>query len=175
MQNISSVDIDKKNLDYLIHPCVGCGFCCIKGKCEAGQRLYPSADPCPALIWDKIKNRYLCNLMTLPGNIGLLYRLELYAGEGCCCNLNTWRKDIKNRTSSDIKEELFSLDPLFQKFLHYLSKEFISSDIIYLCLSGLKNELIKDGIKPDQAKKIVNLINHKIKSSRSKMSESFMG
>ena len=158
-----------------VKPCVGCGFCCIKSKCAAGQRLYKSADICPALIWSDSESRYYCDLMTLPGNIGFQYREELYAGAGCCCNLNTWRKDVKPRATSNNEDGFISLDPLFQKFLNHLSKEFISSDVMYLALLGLKHELIKDGNDEEKIQKILELIIHKFKSSRSKFTETFIG
>ena len=94
--------------DLKVKPCVGCGFCCITAKCSAGQRLYPSAKTCPALLWSDEKNRYYCDLMSLPGNIGFEYRKELYAGEGCCAGLNSWRNDIKNRTKINPEIEIFS-------------------------------------------------------------------
>lgn len=164
-----------KDQELITQPCVGCGFCCLKAKCSAGQRLYPSATPCPALIWDENKNRYICDLMTLPGSIGFQYREELHANKGCCCNLNSWRKDVKNRTTFNSENDFLSLDPLFQKFLNHLSKEFISSDVIFLTLSSLLAELVRDGLDQEKAKKIVNLIHHKFKNSRSKNSENFMG
>jgi hypothetical protein len=157
-----------------VFTCVGCGFCCIKAKCAAGQRLYPSADICPALIWSEKDNRYFCNLMLLPGNIGLEYRKELYVGAGCCSNLNSWRKDIKNRTKIE-KKEISSLDPLFQKFLHHLGKEFISSDCFYLALYGLQGELISEGNAIEETKNLMKLIQHNFKNSRSKFNEEFMG
>ncbi len=157
-----------------VFTCVGCGFCCTKAKCAAGQRLYPSADICPALIWSEKDNRYFCNLMLLPGNIGLEYRKELYVGAGCCSNLNSWRKDIKNRTKIE-KKEISSLDPLFQKFLHHLGKEFISSDCFYLALYGLQGELISEGNAIEETKNLMKLIQHNFKNSRSKFNEEFMG
>jgi len=154
-------------------PCVGCGFCCIKTKCAAGLRLFGSSDICKALNWSEEENRYFCKLMQIPGKMGTSYREELYVGAGCCCGLNSWRQDIKNRTV--IKEENKNLDPLFQKFLHCLGREFISGDIMYLALSTLEDELIKDGMEKAEIENICKLIVHNFKNSRSRFNEAFMG
>jgi hypothetical protein len=163
-----------KTNDIKFYKCVGCGFCCIQAKCAAGQRLYPSADVCPALTWSDSDNRYFCDLMTIPGKIGFEYRQELYEGAGCCSNLNSWRNDVKNRSKIK-KEEICSLDPIFQKFLHQLGREFMSSDCFYLALYGLQGELISEGNDIEETKNLMKLIQHNFKNSRSKFNEEFMG
>jgi len=78
--------------------CIGCGFCCIQATCGAGLKLYGSQSTiCDALIWDNNNNRYYCKLMQLDGDQGFFYRQELYAGAGCCSNMNSWRLDVKKR------------------------------------------------------------------------------
>ena len=78
--------------------CVGCGYCCIKAKCVASERLYPNAKICPQLKW--LGDRYICGLMTLPGSTGEFYRRELAANEGCSSGLNSWRQDIRRRDNN---------------------------------------------------------------------------
>jgi len=80
-----------------IRPCVGCGYCCIKSKCMVGIRLYPNLNPCLSLVWSESKNRYMCDLMSIPGIIGNKYREELYEGAGCFSGLNTWRLNVIKR------------------------------------------------------------------------------
>jgi hypothetical protein len=77
--------------------CIGCGYCCIEARCIASIRLHPSTKECPELRWDENKNRYVCKLMQLPGDLGAVYRRELYVNAGCCSPLNTWRNDVKFR------------------------------------------------------------------------------
>jgi len=59
----------EKQFEIKTKPCVGCGFCCINSRCIASQRLYKSADICPALIWSDVDNRYYCNLMMIEGSV----------------------------------------------------------------------------------------------------------
>ena len=68
-------------------PCVGCGFCCMKTPCGLSRLLFDKRD-CPALHWQD--SRYVCDLASV-------YPAELRIGAGCCCNLNTWRRDVRNR------------------------------------------------------------------------------
>lgn len=155
-----------------VKTCVGCGFCCLKAICEVGARLYgPGVTQCPALEWKE--SRYVCKLMELPGDQGLAYRLELYAGEGCCAGLNTWRQDVKDRTS-EIKTEIYHLDPVFQTFLHCLGREFVSGDLMYLVLSSMAYKLENEGWTKESALKVCNNIMMLFKQNRSKMVEGFM-
>jgi hypothetical protein len=83
----------------VIKPCIGCGFCCVQAMCVAGRYLHPELDDqvvCPELHWNG--QRHVCLLMEQPGIAGERYRQGLYAGEGCCSNLNSWRREpLKNR------------------------------------------------------------------------------
>jgi hypothetical protein len=157
-----------------VKPCVGCGFCCIKSKCAAGQRLYKSSDICNALIWSEKENRYHCDLMQLPGILGETYREELYAGEGCCAGLNSWRQNVIKRT--DVKEDkINNLDPLFQAFLRSMGREMISGDALFLMISGFESELEKKMIPKNEIDEIKKLIIYHIKNSRNTKFDSFIG
>jgi hypothetical protein len=114
------------------YECIGCGFCCYKAKCVAGQRLYSSATICPLLLWNG--QRYVCDLMSIPGNVGFAYRKELYAGEGCCMNLNTWRQNIKERNEISQKKVKLLIAKEFQIFLYCLGREWLSKDVFILLL-----------------------------------------
>lgn len=166
---------EKKIDNIKIKKCVGCGYCCITAKCAAGARLYPSSKICNALIWSKEENRYLCDLMRLPGNIGRDYREELYAGEGCCSNLNSWRQDVKNRNINNNNMKMLSLDPIFQIFLHSLGSQFMSSESIKLTLYGMESIMLKNGMDKDEARKTINLIWNNFKNSRPSFQKEFMG
>jgi len=157
------------------NPCVGCGFCCIKAKCVAGSRLYKSSDICNALVWREDQKRYICDLMTLPGIIGEGYRKELYAGEGCCSNLNSWRNDVIKRTEDKKQINLNNIDPLFQMFLRAMGREMMSGDKIYLILCGMEYELKNRNFPDNEIKDIKNLIIHHIKNNRNTMFDSFIG
>lgn len=71
--------------------CVGCGFCCIKTPCDVARRIYGPISECPKLRWNG--ERYVCELVELPGQLGEDYRKELHIGAGCCAGLNSWRGD----------------------------------------------------------------------------------
>jgi len=76
--------------------CVGCGYCCIKSPCVLGQMWYGSepTERCPGLVWKK--SRYVCKLIEEHPNDDSLKK-ELSVGEGCCCGLNSWRRNVKKR------------------------------------------------------------------------------
>jgi len=160
--------------EFKTKPCVGCGFCCIKSKCSAGQRLYKSADVCPALIWSEEKKRYYCDLMILPGMVGEGYRKELYAGEGCCSNLNSWRNNVIER---EVKKENKpnNIDPLFQMFLRAIGREMISGDKLCLIISGLEHELKLKNTPDSEISDIKKLITYHLKNNRNTMFDSFIG
>jgi len=82
-----------------VKPCVGCGYCCVKTPCWVAQRIYGnSLKHCPELKWVEDEQRHVCRLMTLHEPLGSDYKL--FAGEGCCASLlNSWRTDIRNRTT----------------------------------------------------------------------------
>lgn len=73
--------------------CVGCGYCCKQAMCFVGQyAIGRSYKKCPFLIWSE--DRYLCKLA-----IGSKkYAHRILAGVGCCSPLNTWRRDVKERS-----------------------------------------------------------------------------
>lgn len=159
-----------------IRSCVGCGFCCIKTPCDAARRIYGSVKECPDLIWNKDENRYICRLMTLDGELGIKYRLELYAGEGCCCGLNSWRNEVKPRRGRDLPQPTrYKMDVPFSTFVRALSREFISKDDVYLSLMRMKSELEKNGFCEDEIESIIKeFIYHFNENISSQMSE-FMG
>jgi len=157
-----------------IDECIGCGFCCFKAKCGAAVRLYTSAEVCPALEWNEDRKRYICMLMQLPGNLGEIYRKELYAEEGCCMNLNSWRKDVQKRREIEWKHKGVVIPKIFQMFLASLGREWISQDALYLTVLRFQQDLIKDGYVEAEAKEIGKLIAHYLKSNRPSMVESFM-
>ena len=159
------------------YECVGCGFCCFKAKCGAAVRLYTSAEICPALEWSESRKRYICSLMTLPGQLGPEYRKELYAGEGCCMNLNSWRKDVQKRREIERKNltsEAPVIPKIFQMFLASLGKEWISQDALYLATMRFHEDLITDGYAKEEAKKVTTLVIHYLKSNRPSMIKDFM-
>jgi len=156
-----------------VKPCVGCGYCCIKTPCGASRRLYPNATVCPELIW--VDNRYECGLMKLPGLVGEAYRKELYAGEGCCCGLNSWRQDIKKRIPEMDRSSLNPLPKLLQIFISALSKQFVSTDSIYLTLLDFKTQMENEKYAPDEINSIMKSIGHLFDDSRSSMTKGFMG
>jgi hypothetical protein len=155
-----------------IKDCIGCGFCC-QTPCYVSARIYPGAKPCPALKWNG--ERHVCDLMTLPGSLGAEYRKELYAGDGCCSNLNSWRREpLQDRTK---KEEpvMETLPEIFQIFLHCLGREFVSPDVLYLTILSTISELNKRGYTKEKIERISKLINHYLKGEESSFKRSFMG
>jgi len=83
------------------HTCVGCGYCCIRNTCTYGLHRHPDARgrQCPELVWTG--QRYICQMMDLPDNMGVFYRELLQAGRGCRSYLNPWRHDIKRRNGDE--------------------------------------------------------------------------
>ena len=156
-----------------VKKCVGCGYCCIKTPCDASRRLYPNATVCPELIW--ASDRYECGLMKIPGLIGESYRKELYAGEGCCCGMNSWRQDIKKRIPEMDRSSLNPLPKLLQMFVVALSKEFISSDTIFLTLLDFQTQMENEKYDPDEIDTIMKNMNHLFSNGRPSMTKGFMG
>lgn len=159
--------------DLRISECVGCGWCCIKTQCGVSLRLHGKQNRCPELIWSIDENRYFCRLMTFETSLSDAYKKELYAGEGCCASLNSWRRDIRNR--DEAKEENFALDTVLQIFVASLGREFISSNVILFALISTEAELKERGYTPEQAKVAVNQVMHIFNQNRSAMANSFMG
>ena len=160
--------------------CVGCGYCCIKAKCVAGNRLYPGNKICLQLSWSSEDNRHYCGLMLIGGLVGDAYRKELYAGTGCSSTLfNSWREDIKNRTQDKINslEYISPINHEFQIFLRCLGSEpFVSSDIFKLATASFVSELQKLGYydKPE-AEKIGKIVLSYIEENRRSLFKDFMG
>lgn len=150
--------------------CVGCGFCCSKAPCVASVRLYPGVKICPQLIWAEEDNRYICGLMTIPGLVGQSYRKELYANEGCCTNLNSWRHDVKDRKIQN--KNLLTIDKLFQIFLRCLGEQFIIKDVIELTLMKFEHMLKKDSITDSE--NITELVRSYMDSNRPSYLKEFM-
>ncbi len=127
-----------------ISQCNGCGYCCLKTQCDVSRRLYKTVEVCPQLRWDKLKERYVCDLMLISGLLGEGYRKELHAGAGCCASLNSWRRDVKERSRGAMQYQHQSIPVMFQAFLKaYGSEPFISGDATDLILSRYVSELQK--------------------------------
>jgi hypothetical protein len=76
------------------HECVGCGYCCLKAPCgyEVMTHGYNNKR-CPELYWDESNNRYKCKAAEKDPEVAK----NLYIGEGCCSNMNSYRKEVKRR------------------------------------------------------------------------------
>lgn len=157
-----------------VQDCLGCGYCCTKTPCGAAVRLYPGARICPQLQWDEDAKRHFCGLMLISGQLGELYRKELYAGEGCCSSLSGWREDIRERSVAEVSYD----NPLsfeFQIFLKCYASEFISSDAVSLTLEKFKHELMKRNYTEKNADFFVSQIVHTIGQNRHAFMKDFMG
>lgn len=154
--------------------CVGCGYCCTKAPCGAAVRLYRGATICPQLTWNEEDKRYFCGLMLISGQLGEYYRKELYAGEGCCSGLNSWRRDVKERSIADVNYD----NPLsmeFQIFLKCYASEFTSSDSIQLTIINFKHKLLKRNYTEKNADFLCSQIAHTISQNRHSFMKDFMG
>jgi len=158
-----------------VSECVGCGYCCIKTPCDAARRLYPGVQNCPQLIWVDDTGRYVCGLMLLPEPLGDDYRKQLYAGEGCCSALNSWRSNVRRRIPDLTRTSLNPLPELLQLFIGSLSKQFISSDVMFLTLANLERDLEVRNYEEYEISLIINHIVQLFKSNRSSFNESFIG
>lgn len=160
--------------DIHIKSCVGCGYCCIKTPCDVSRRLYGGGiRECPQLQWIDEDSRYSCGLMTLGGEIGRSYRKKLYAGEGCCASLNSWRRDVQRRTG--VSHEHAPLPKLMQKFVGCLARQFVSGDVITLTVLSFIKSLEDDGYSEEEISFIQNNITRIFKENRSSFSEEFIG
>lgn len=157
------------------HECVGCGYCCIKTPCEAARRLYPGVTECPQLTWVDDSGRYICNLMTLPEPLGGDYRKQLYAGEGCCCSLNSWRQNVRRRIPEMTRTSMNPLPELMQLFIGSLSKQMISTDVMALTLGSLQQSLEARNYDDYEIELIMKSIIHLFKNNRSSFIENFVG
>lgn len=83
--------------------CIGCGYCCHEAPCPVGQKLHGDGAPCPELHFAGGRHwcRWVisCELQEEEGE-GELAAKALDIGEGCCSNLNRWRREpIVDRTA----------------------------------------------------------------------------
>ena len=156
-----------------IKECIGCGFCCTKAKCAAGARLYPTAKGvCPALKWNG--TRHVCDLMEIPGALGAQYRKELYAGEGCCMNLNSWRTEpLQDRTLPVLND--VHIPSIMQKLLAALGREMISGDTLYLAMCQFSALLQQDGMPKETADAYANKCIMYLQNQKSTFVQEFMG
>lgn len=83
---------------YEVPACIGSGYCCKKALCAIAiiKYGYTEKPPCPSLLHDKEKDRYVCgeyvNAPT-PERRKEIER-ELAIGAGCCSSLNSDRIPI---------------------------------------------------------------------------------
>ncbi len=79
--------------DYQAPSCVGSGYCCKKAPCMLGVQLHGLVAPCPSLVFDDNKRRYMCGeIVSARGERLELLKRELAIGAGCCSPLNSDRK-----------------------------------------------------------------------------------
>lgn len=80
-------------------PCNGCGVCCLAEPCPLGMLVSGSrTGSCHALRWDAAQSRYLCGMVSQPGEVlprllqplaGPLRRIAqrlIASGQGCDCD-----------------------------------------------------------------------------------------
>ena len=155
--------------------CVGCGWCCTKAVCAAGLRIYGPVSVCPALIWDEEKQRHLCKIVMIDGDIGFRYKLELSIGAGCCASMfNSWRDNIQDRTNKP-KNKIIEIDKYFKLFLYNLGKQWISGDVKALTIMGFISDLERQEVNSEEIKEIVKEVVHILKENRSSYLENFLG
>lgn len=157
-----------------ISECVGCGYCCMQTPCSIATRLYPGVRECPQLTWDERDQRYYCGLMLLSEPLGSYYRQELFAGAGCCSSLNSWRQDVKRRTSTK-GNHINPLPSLMQIFIKCLAGEFMSGDKMMLILAHMKNEMLKNQYDETEIDNIIERITYIFNENRHSFIKDFMG
>jgi hypothetical protein len=82
--------------DISVRNCIGCGFCCRKAPC-----VYGTCDPgqdCKHLFWDG--QRWRCHLIAMSPP----HAAALYAGDGCCCGMNTFQREGRVPTPDEVEE-----------------------------------------------------------------------
>lgn len=158
-----------------IKECVGCGHCCISARCAISYRIWPNGKDCEGLEWNG--ERYVCKLTSLPGELGIRYRTELYIGEGCCQGLNSWRSDIKPRRDIDqkVQTEPVKLDKAFIAFLHSWGSGFVSGDVISLAIMGMAHRLKKMNIEEEKIVAISDEVLYHLRECRRRGTDEFMG
>lgn len=157
-----------------VKECVGCGWCCWKTPCWVSIRIHGTAiAPCPELRWNG--TRHVCKLMEMEGQLGANYRKELFAGEGCCANLNSWRRDIRNRVEVKVEEEPVRVPAEMQIFMRVLGGEFISGDVMSLTMMNFKHLLVEHGYTEERAVAYTNECVHWFNQNRRSYMKDFMG
>lgn len=158
-----------------VSKCVGCGYCCMKTPCDAARRLYKGATECPQLEWSEKNDRYICGLMVIPGLLGQGYRQELYCGAGCCSNLNSWRKDVKQRSRAATEYNRPQIPTMFQAFLKAFAGEpMMGGDKIQLILASFQSNLYSLEYSEDEVQYIMRSVVHYVTSNKSSMFKGFM-
>jgi hypothetical protein len=158
-----------------VKECVGCGHCCITARCVASYRVWPNGKDCPGLEWKD--DRYNCKLASLPGELGIRYRAELYIGDGCCQGLNSWRQNVKPRRDIDLQTslEMVKLDKAFIAFLHAFGSGFTSGDAISLAILGMAHRLKKWGVEEEKVLAISKEVSYHLRQCRMRGIDVFMG
>ena len=77
----------------LYHPCVHCGYCCLRSICALG--IPDSTGKC-LFLYEK-EGRYYCEFYKEPNDPDEFP----YFGAGCCSYLNTRRRDIIKRINEN--------------------------------------------------------------------------
>jgi hypothetical protein len=115
--------------------------------------------------------------MELPGDVGLAYRSELYAGTECSSSLfNDWRKDIRQRTQITDKYQKNPLSLDLQIFAKALASEpFLSSDTLHIAVYGFINELQKKGYEKKESEYLGSWLQHVLFENRNSFAKDFMG
>jgi len=81
-------------LEPPVKPCVGCGYCCKKSPCFIAMSMgIADHGRCLALYWNG--EMYRCRLI----ETNTSKARELFADEGCCSPLNSWRRDVRERNT----------------------------------------------------------------------------
>ena len=115
--------------------------------------------------------------MTIPGLLGEQYRTELFAGLGCCSNLNSWRREaLQDRTKLPQKLDIINPIPsIMQKFLKALGSQWISGDSLYLACAHFESLLVQDGMSKNEARATANKALRMLSNHRSGMADQMMG
>lgn len=109
--------------------CIGCGYCCRKAPCHLAVQaffewtkidlntlnahLIWEEHGCPSLEWDG--ERWRCGLFVhADKELQPVIGESLSLGEGCCANLNTYRRKCHVPTPEELKDEKALLDRLHQ-------------------------------------------------------------
>ena len=113
--------------------------------------------------------------MSLPGEIGRQYRLELHEGAGCCSPLNSWRREpLVDRTSAP-SDDAVIVSMEMQHLLAALASQFISGDAMALALYSFKDRLISSGWTEARADIFIRKCASYFNNNRSGFTEKFIG